>query len=62
LIIYNLYSLPKFIAIIEGMRSEELHMKDGKAKGEMYTKFLSDYVVWRDHLEEANIDGEKTEE
>jgi len=58
----NLYSLSKIITIIEGRRSDELHMKDGKAKGEIYTKFLSDYVEWRDHLGEASVDERKTVE
>jgi hypothetical protein len=57
---YNIYSLPKFITIIEGRRSDELHMKDGKAKGEIYTKFLSDYVERRAHLGEASVDERKT--
>jgi len=37
-------------------------MKNGKAKGEIYTKFLSDYVERRDHLGEASVDERKTVE
>jgi hypothetical protein len=48
---YNLYSLPNIIAIIEGRRSDELLMKDGKAKGEICTNFLSDYVIGQTILE-----------
>ena len=62
MIFYNLYSLPNTITIIEGRRSVELHTKDGKAIGEIYTKFLSDYVELRDHLGEASVDERKTVE
>ena len=58
----NLYSLPNIIAIIEGKRSDELLMKDGTAKGEIYTNFLSDYVVWTDQVGEAKVDDRKTVE
>ena len=59
---YNLYSLPNIITIIEERRSDELLMKDGKAKGEICTTFLSDYVIWTDHLGEASVDDRQTVE
>ena len=37
-------------------------MKDGKAKGEICTTFLSDYVIWADHLGEASVDDRQTVE
>jgi hypothetical protein len=58
----NLYSLLNIITIIEERRSDELRMIDGEAKGKIYTKFLSDYVEWRDHLGEASVDERKTVE
>jgi hypothetical protein len=58
---YNLRSSPNIVTIIEA-RSDELHMKDGKAKGETYTKFLSDYLEWGDHLGEARVDESTTVE
>jgi hypothetical protein len=59
---YNLHSSPNIITIIEGRRSDELHMKDGKAKGETNTKFLSEYLEWRGHLGEARVDESTTVE
>jgi hypothetical protein len=50
------------MTIIEGRKLDQLHGKEGKAKGETYTKLLSEYLEWRDHLGEASVDERTTVE